>query len=336
MIREFDDFREHVFDDDFVKSIIDYKDWTSHQNNHNNVDDVSLLDRMLSSKIKGNSIFSVSSDMDMYISDTIANKALEIIKWLYDDVSGLQRAFKLDFDVDDDGNPVGKGFYRDIITGTISEKTSNVVTIVLTKNNGSNYGFVLTTAYPDVTDITAIPTNRDISDLLVKTDEYQKANSVEKTYMELLTSPNPKGLRFKDGIDRYNGETYIHVEEPLSPKGSRRFNCYDISKDKIEMKTVQRYSGKPSELIYSDITNITKKMMKDGEKPKYKNDLLSGGNHAALKALHSETCAIIDTIFNRIREHESLPQLSKTKVNMKHQSLSSISEEQRDKQNQFE
>jgi hypothetical protein len=76
--------------------------------------------------------------------------------------------------------------------------------------------------------------------------------------------------------------------------------------------------------------------MGDNEQLKYCNSLLSGGNHAAMKALHPETCAIIDTIFNRIRELEGLEQISKTKVESKYQTLLPIMEQNKEKQNQKE
>lgn len=321
---EFEDFQTHIFDEDFINDIQDTRDWTSHQTNHSDKKDVELLNRILTEDVNGSSTFNIRENCEMYIGYAIADAEKDIAKWFYDKDSPYKKGFNVDLDEEEDGTQVGRGFYKNPVTGKIEERTSNVVTVVLEKNHASKYGFILTTAYPNVNDETAKPTGQNLYDVLIQTEAYKKANPIEKAYMEQIISPTETDMRFRDGVGKHTGKSYIHIEEPIPPHSEGKFNCYNISEDKIIMSTVQRGGKKPSKLIYSDITEITKKAMCDGEKIEYKNNLLTGGNHAAFKSLHPKTCAVIDTIYNRIRELEGLPPDEKTVVESKYQQLMPI------------
>lgn len=331
---DFDNFKEDVYKDEFISNIMDTEDWTSHHNKHTKGNEVELLDRLISSNISGSSRFN-DIDVEDRICQIIAYRHKEIEQWLENENSERKKDLSEDFGFEDDETPEGIGYVKDKETGKITEKVSNVISIVLEKNNRSKYGFILKTAYPDVTDEDAINTDREILPILFQTKAYSKMDSIEKTYTEALVSKGAidKLSQFKLLENRHTGKRFICLEEPTHEKNC--FNRYVITGEAIIMSTFKEKSNekqgdgkqkkqKQRELIYSDITEITKKAMCDGEKIEYKNNLLTGGNHAAFKSLHPKTCAVIDTIYNRIRELEGLPPDEKTVVESKYQQLMPI------------
>lgn len=308
---EFKDIDKGVFSESFL---MDTQNKNSHAEIHEDKDAAYALNRLFTEDINSSSTFESKEQAEDLISETISYKKNEINNWLYDS-NEPTHIIHLKFPKEDYESYVGKGFrkHKDKIMEYVTEN----ICCVLKRDYDRPYGFTLTTAYPDLMSDTAIPTHKDISEILKQTEEYQKSSPVKKAYMQYQISRSDDKLSVKYCEDKsvsISGVSneFISIEERVGK--TNIFNRFKITEDDIIMTTVEKSKYNKPKKVLSDIMNITKTMRSDDDKPKLDNSLLIGANQAAFRSLHPKTCNIVNAIFNNIRENSGKPLLDITKV----------------------
>lgn len=307
----------------------------SHSKKHDDVPIQDVLNRFLTSEIKANSKFTNVNGTDFLIEEALFMKEKVIDEWLYETKKPTLTVHVVLPSEEYDGY-IGKGYKKDV-KGHIAEYETDTITCSLRRSYKSKYGFYLTTAYPDITVKTAVKTNRDITKILETTNAYQDASSVKKAYMKWQV--NDASLEFnvwygqnRNVMREGQSDDYICVEERIG--NTSKFNRVTITEDDMILSTFEK-PDKHNELkkphkIFSDIVEVIKPMLSDGEKPKLENSLLKGGNHAAFKSLHGKMCTVVDTIFNNIRSESGKPQLDMTKITEMKQDAAYLSKTKQD------
>lgn len=260
----------------------------SHYSKHEDDNSSSVLNRFLSENISASSVFANINDSEFLIGEVIFMSRDDIEEWLYNSKTPTLEISERLPSEEYDGY-VGEGYKKDA-KGHIAEYATETITCSLRRAYNSKYGFYLTTAYPDITVQSAVKTNRDITKILESTKAYQDASPVKKAYMKWQVNDTTSEFSVWYGQNRNviregQADGYICVEERIG--NTSTFNRVTITEDDMVLSTLEkpdRHNGlKKPQKIFSDIVNVTKIMLSDGEKTKLENSLLKGENHATFK-----------------------------------------------------
>lgn len=110
----------------------------------------------------------------------------------------------------------GTGIAVDPRSKKIAEYETNEMTVRFAKDDTAKGGFVVVTAFPQLT-ANAIPTKRDITPDMHATKAYQKGNPVDKTFYDIVSHPDYDPNKVSIGIAGSSSDHHTiylsHVDE---------------------------------------------------------------------------------------------------------------------------
>ena len=109
---------------------------------------------------------------------------------LYDWLSGDTRdEIEFEYTAWEPGRYTGSGIYSNPKNRKIAEYVSKTVNVRLEKNDSTPGGFAFITAFPQI-DEQAVPTGRDISADLHKTNAYRDADPIQQLVYDTISNPD--------------------------------------------------------------------------------------------------------------------------------------------------
>lgn len=246
--------------DQIEKSVIDgtildqTRHYNTHYEKHVNVSKKEAMERTLS-EISVNSVFSKNVNPEELIQDAILYKAKDIADWM----NTAEYYETKEFDVRMD-QPVGKGNKFNKYTNIIREYETDTVRVVLQKNPNRPLGFTLLTAYPNTNTPSAVPTNKNLNNIITYTDAYKTADPVGKAYMLYRTDPrNNESISYIKGTTPDDSVMYmeIHTDDPQIK------HIIKFKENETSMRTVKIDENRKKISIPSKYTDIRDKSFPD-------------------------------------------------------------------------
>lgn len=114
--------------------------------------------------------------------------------------------------------PIGKGIIYNEYENRLQEMQTSMITVVLKRNRGSENGFDIVTAYPDLTHPKAQPTGRDISHELHNSPTYQKTDIVTKARLDCMASGKPLQPSYKHPAYE---DPYMYYDIPVKDRDGK-------------------------------------------------------------------------------------------------------------------
>lgn len=157
--------------------------------------------------------FESKEKMQELVSKCMLNNEnkLEMAKWL---LSDSKRELSLTYRSKNE--KTGTGIAVDPRSKKIAEYETNEMTVRFAKDDTAKGGFVVVTAFPQLT-AKAIPTKRDITPDMHATKAYQKGNPVDKTFYDIVSHPDYDPNKVSIGIAGSSSDHHTiylsHVDE---------------------------------------------------------------------------------------------------------------------------
>ena len=247
-----------------------YNKESSHPDEHSNtLSEVELLDRVITTDENRHkevaSKFLHDDWMASYVGTTIVENADDIVEWVncrnnehpkYNKHTNRNEVLKRSKGFSSEMEEfVGSGFMIDKTTNQIHEYLTNKICVVVNNEPYRDFGLSVFTSYPDIMrDSKAVPTHRDLTDILKKTDTYRKASPVDKAILEFRCSEhsmskvkaiktkeadatNPQKIIIKLAMNNPNFEAVINITENKFIMGVAEcdtkivHNTYDLTKE---------------------------------------------------------------------------------------------------------
>lgn len=208
-----------------------------HADIHVQQSDIDSMERLLSRDTSDSSTFPDADIADYCINETLYQNANQIETWLANNANTELQPLHANFDPElSDAACTGHGFAMDKSTKTIKEYEAHDATVILRKDRTNGYGFTMVTAYPNITTDEAVPTGRDIRDIVRQTPTYQKASPLGKTHLEHRCNPasdfemkhflpiagKPEALRFSIPTDDPKIEHVVTITESGASMTTKR------------------------------------------------------------------------------------------------------------------
>lgn len=227
-----DQYRKDLINNKMQPYIIDH----NHLQRHNNNDNVTTLDRLLSDK-KETSTFNSSQECEMLINHILYNNMNEILTWR-DDIS-TEHNDRLVLKIETEGfGDVGIGYKLDQ-NNTIKEyQTPDLRMIIDKDNNNRQYGFNITTFYPDMYSDKINPTHCNLRSRVKKTPTYQQERPLKQAYRLYQTNPENNTLitycdhchNKKTGENEHMLQMRLDVQNKKGDKGQHIISMYETNR----------------------------------------------------------------------------------------------------------
>lgn len=171
------------------------KNYNTHvMEEHVNLNEVDNLDMVLSGRKQTQGHFvnaGKKTNTNMFVQKlielAIKQKQEDVISWMKESENMKSTEFSLTVR----GKLIGKVFKKeDGNNNRISEYDTSAMRIVIQRNDSMPLGFSLLTAYPTLDTKYKERTNRDISELVRKTNTFKNADDIEKVYHLYRTNPD--------------------------------------------------------------------------------------------------------------------------------------------------
>lgn len=211
-------FQKNLYSGDMLAKILN----TQHIfQNHMSSTDESTLDRILFTKASANTRFKNQTLMYDSLYNVLDARMKHIIQWLYDSKEDTftitdEPYLENHTDVNGEPLPIGIGFKQE--HNKIAEYETTYVTMHLQRAD-NEYGFVIVTAYPDIKTPEAVPTGRDLTDLIKQTTTYQTVPDHLKLRLEHMVTPTPKPNHIKQTVDELTSKLYPNGKPDIQDTG---------------------------------------------------------------------------------------------------------------------
>lgn len=207
----------------------------THVCNHKHRSDVESLERTLN-QVPVNSVFNENIDVDYLIEEVLYAQAHLVEQWLEEAKQGTRQGFYARME-NYDYDTLGTGLIYDRKTNLIKEYQSDNITIVLKKDDSSELGFHLVTAYPDMNVPDIKPTKRNLKDITLQTETFRQASPVEKAYLLYRTSyQSNSSISFSKGDDKHPDAIFLYADTN-NPNTKHKIR---IREDSCELTTVYK------------------------------------------------------------------------------------------------
>jgi len=253
-----------VLSDRITKAVVDGVFFGKVENNNTHIikhvvdSNINTLDRVLSDngakdrynksisdkkQTTMNSGFNSEDEAYENIEECMLFKSKDISLWTLNASQNSTMNFDVELSEAQGYSPVGYGYIVSRDTNTISEYSTHFIRVVLQKDNRSELGFNLLTAYPDIIrKENRIPTERDISELAKQTDTYKNASPVAKGYIAYQTSNGEKPylITFKEGERGNIRDDVMSLHIPYDLKdGTKCEHVVRIKENQMSLATRQ-------------------------------------------------------------------------------------------------
>lgn len=205
---------------DFIESHVGTEGCSHLYERHVNVPTANHIDRILDTEAKKPTLNSTSFESEQKAQELIRkcirndNNLNQMVDWLMSD-DKYELSLRLDTK-EVLGETAGTGVSVDPRTKKITEYEANEMVVRIAKNPDAEDGFVLVTAFPQITK-DATPTMRDITPDMQQTNAYAKGNPLDKTFYDIVSNPNydPKRVKieFKGPPEDHHTVVLSHVDE---------------------------------------------------------------------------------------------------------------------------
>lgn len=191
------------------------------------------------------------------IEECIMSQCYTVAQWAEEADEHRRESFDIYLSPDAGYGEIGYGYALNHDLNTIDEYKTNNVKVVLEKDSQRPLGFVLVTAYPDITkEENRELTGRDITEITKQTERYKNASPVSKAYMLYqIGTVKPYLATFKKGERNniHDDVLSIHIPKGEDCKDIIRIkeNSIEFSRNKLTDVKVARWheKGKHKEKI---------------------------------------------------------------------------------------
>lgn len=224
-------------------------DYNTHIDKHLNKTDVQMINRVFE-ETHADTVFENRENAEYFIKEALFMHAPSIIDWQEnaDNYEPLKLDTKFSKDMYDE--KIGRGFLMDEKTNIIREYETEMLRIVLKKQEGTPLGFTLTTAYPNIYATDSITsTNRDLTPIMQQTAKYEEADVIGKAYLNYISNPkHTKKASYKQGIDE--NDSLMTIQIPV--KNSNTCHHIRIKINGVHLMTFDKNHQK-QKTKYTDI-----------------------------------------------------------------------------------